>query len=382
MNTTKKRIVFITGTRADYGKLKSLMKAVEASDKFELFIFVGGMHLLPIFGSTYEEVIKEGYKNVYVAHGLTHSAEMSINLGNTISHLTGYISSIKPDMIVVHGDRIDALAGAIVGALQNISVAHIEGGEVSGTIDESIRHAISKLAHVHLVANEEAKKRITQLGEDTENIFVIGSPDIDIMLSKGLPSLKKLQERYEIGFNNYAILVYHPVTTEYDEIGKSISTIVDTLLKSNKQYVVIYPNNDLGSEIILNEYAQLKNNHNFALFPSMRFEYFLTLLKNADFIIGNSSAGVREASIYGVPAIDIGTRQSGRYRLDTIKNIQHVEESVKNIVSAIQKVDQYRVKQMHFGSGNSTEKFMEIISNDTLWSKKLQKRFVDLEALV
>ena len=138
----KKRVLFITGTRADYGKIKSLMKMMEQTDIYDVFIYVSGMHLLAKYGSTYREVLKDGYKNVYVAFGQPHTDNMSYNLG----------------------DRIDALAGAITGALNNILVAHIEGGEISGTIDDSIRHAISKFAHLHFVCNEEAKKRIIQLG--------------------------------------------------------------------------------------------------------------------------------------------------------------------------------------------------------------------------
>ena len=186
-----KKIMFVTGTRADYGKMKSLMKMLDQSSKFEVFVFVCGMHLLKTFGSTYEEVQKDNYKNIYVAYGLSESSDPSHNLGSTINCLSGYVSNIEPDMIVVHGDRMDALAGAVVGALHNVKVAHIEGGELSGTIDESIRHAISKFAHIHFVCTEEAKNRLIQLGEEKDRIFVIGSPDIDIMMSNTLPSLEE-----------------------------------------------------------------------------------------------------------------------------------------------------------------------------------------------
>lgn len=378
MKSEKKRILFITGTRADYGKLKPLMKEVEKSDFHELYIFVTGMHLLNIFGSTYDEVMKDGYKNVHIAFGLTHSDRMSVNLGNTITHLTGYVDNIKPDLIIVHGDRIDALAGAIVGALNNISVGHIEGGEVSGTIDESIRHAITKFSHLHFVSNEDAKKRVLQLGEEENNIFVIGSPDIDIMLNKDLPSLDEVKKHYEIDFDNYGILIYHPVTTEYGEIGNKVKILIEAILKSKKKYVVIYPNNDLGYEIILNEYAQLKNSADFVIHPSMRFEYFLTLLKNAEFLIGNSSAGIRESSVYGIPTINIGTRQNGRLKLDVLKNILHTEENVEEILNAINKIDKHRLVKMPFGKGDSKNEFIKIISSKDIWNKKLQKKFIDL----
>lgn len=374
-----RKILFITGTRADYGKIKSLIKAVEKASEMEAYIFVSGMHLLKYFGSTYEEIQKDGFKNIFIAFGIPHSDIMSVNLGNTVIQLTGYVQNLNPDMIIVHGDRIDALAGAMVGALNNIIVAHIEGGEVSGTIDESIRHAISKFAHVHFVANNDAKRRLAQLGEREEDIYVIGSPDIDIMKSKQLPDITKAKNRYGIEFNDYAIFMYHPVTTEIDYIQANITNIISALIDSGENYIVVYPNNDLGSEIILSELTKLKQNPKFKVFPSLRFECFLTLLKNAKFMIGNSSAGIRETSIYGIPAIDIGTRQKNRYDLNKITNIQHTEENKREILLAINNISKFKTKSIAFGFGNSTKLFIKHISEIDFLQKNLQKCFVDLK---
>ncbi len=373
-----KKILFITGTRADYGKIKALIKKVEESSEFEAYVYVSGMHLLTVLGDTYKEVLKDGWKNIQVAFGLSNIRVASYDLGNVICDLTGYVQKINPDMIVVHGDRIDALAGAVVGALNNIKVAHIEGGEVSGTIDESIRHAISKFAHVHLVSNDEAKKRLIQLGEDEKYIYIIGSPDIDLMLSDKLPSLESAKERYDIPFEKYGIVMYHPVTTEFEHLNENIKNTVDALEKINKQCIVIYPNNDLGYELILSEYKRLEKNDNFRLFPSLRFEYFLTLLKNADFMLGNSSAGIREAAIYGIPAIDLGNRQSGRYNIQASRNIQHCDEKRDLIIEAISKIDEHRIFSKLFGDGKSTEHFYDMLCKDETWSMGLQKKFHEL----
>lgn len=373
-----KRILFITGTRADYGKLKSLMKSIDDSNDFECFIYVSGMHLIESLGDTYKEVLKDGYSNVYIAYGLMNTRIASYDLGDVICNLTGYVNKIKPDMIVVHGDRIDALAGASVGALNNIIVAHIEGGELSGTIDESLRHAISKLAHIHFVSNLESKKRLMQMGECEESIFIIGSPDIDVMLSDNLPTLDTVKQRYNLCFDKYAILMYHPVTTEYEQLAKNIKKVVDAVFASNKNYIVIYPNNDKGYELILNEYKRFEGNIRFKCFPSIRFEYFLTLLKNAEYMIGNSSAGVRETCVYGIPAIDIGTRQNNRYSCITSKNIQHVSENSDEIINAIENVTQHMYISSFFGKGNSTDLFMENISKPDIWDRNMQKIFVNL----
>lgn len=376
-----KKILFITGTRADYGKIKSLMKTMDKSERYEVFIYVSGMHLLAQYGNTYQEVLKDKYKNVHVAFGQQFTDNMSYNLGNVLMNLSGYVRQIAPDMILVHGDRIDALAGAITGALNNIMVAHVEGGEISGTIDDSIRHAISKFAHLHFVCNEEAKKRIIQLGESEERIFVIGSPDIDVMLSDKLPALQTVKEYYEIDFEHYGIFLYHPVTTEVEQLSENITTIIQALKASERNFVVVYPNNDMGSEIILDKVKKLGKDKHFAVYPSIRFEYFLALLKNADFIIGNSSAGIRESGIYGVPAIDIGTRQNGRYDIHKLKNIQHIMEKVEPILEAIDNAGNYAVKCHSFGNGHSTEKFLGILENADIWSSEIQKKFVDLKDL-
>lgn len=374
-----KKILFITGTRADYGKIKSLLRAVEDHASFEAYIFVSGMHLIDKYGSTYKEILKDNYKNIYVDFAQTHRGIMSYDLGNVICNLTGYVRQVKPNMIVVHGDRIDALAGAIVGALNNIRVTHIEGGEISGTIDESMRHAITKFAHLHMVCNEQAKQRLIQLGEAEDRIHVIGSPDIDIMLSDALPTLEQAKQRYGIPFDRYSILMYHPVTTEFEGLHNRIQHVVTALLRSQRNYLVIYPNNDMGSEVILSEYERFINNQKFLIYPSLRFEYFLTLLKNADFVIGNSSAGVRETGIYGIPAIDIGSRQKGRYILEG-SNIQHVLESEEDILSAIEQVSQYQVRNSLYGRGDSTEKFMQIIEDSDSWTFEIQKNFVDIHS--
>lgn len=379
MNKDKRKILFITGTRADYGKMKPLMKAMDNDDSFSVYVFVCGMHLSETFGSTYLEVEKDGYENIYIAFGLSQTQNGSVNFGNTITCLSGYVENIKPDMILVHGDRMDALAGAVVGALHNILVGHIEGGELSGTIDESIRHAISKFAHVHFVCTDEARDRLIQLGEEESRVFVIGSPDIDIMMSDALPTLEEAKMRYGLKFDKYGIMMYHPVTTEYNDIGEKIKTVVNSVIRSERNYIVVYPNNDLGSEVILNEYRRLENNPHFKLFPSLRFEFFLVLLKNSDLIIGNSSAGIRESGIYGIPAIDVGTRQSGRYSVEKNSNLQHVSESEDEIIKAINNINCYRASSFVFGDGNSTGRFMNIVREENFWMMKIQKRFIDID---
>jgi len=174
MSIFKKRIVFLTGTRADFGKLKSLIAITQNSQRYDVHIFVTGMHMHSLYGATVDEIKKSGFKNIYqyINHDVMHT--MDKTLAKTVDGFSHYIAEINPDLIVVHGDRVEALAGAIVGSLNNILVAHIEGGEISGTVDEVIRHAVSKMSHVHLVAHKEAKKRLIQLGELESSIYILG----------------------------------------------------------------------------------------------------------------------------------------------------------------------------------------------------------------
>jgi len=372
-----KKIVFLTGTRADFGKLKPLMNKVEHSKLFECHIFVTGMHMLEKYGSTFIEVVDQKYQNIHPFINQTTNTDMDIILSNTILGFSNYVKEMKPDLIVVHGDRVEALAGAMVGALNNILVVHIEGGEVSGTIDELIRHAITKTSHMHFVANEKARQRLIQMGENKDTIFIIGigSPDIDIMLSENLPSLASVKKRYEIPFDKYSIFCYHPVTTELDKLETDIKNTVSALIKSNKKYIVIYPNNDPGSDIILDEILSLHKNKNFRILPSMRFECFLTLLKNCEFIIGNSSSGIREVGIYGIPAINIGTRQCNRSKNKSILNVQADKNKILDAIHSIK--DKSFEKTYEFGKGNSAEQFFEILKEKNIWKISHQKQFVD-----
>lgn len=371
-----KKILFLTGTRADFSKIKSLIQILEEQQKFEVFVFVTGMHMQKKYGYTLIEIERCKFKNVHTFENHTHETTMDLTLAKTIEGLSTFVKTIQPDMIIVHGDRVETLAGAIVGSLNNILVAHIEGGEISGTVDELIRHSVSKLSHIHFVSNENAANRLKQMGEMDSSIYTIGSPDVDIMFSNELPSLATVKKYYEIAFDTFGIIMFHPVTTEAKEMQKYATDFVVTLLNDTHNYVVIYPNNDLGSQSIIDSYEKLKNNTRFRVFPSLRFEYFLTLLKNSQFIIGNSSAGIREAPYYGIPIINIGTRQKNRA---VHAEIMHVDYSCVSISSALEKIDDQIIKKSNpdFGQGNSAQLFLESIENKNLWKINHQKQFRD-----
>tara|TARA_B110000305_G_scaffold236448_1_gene297845 strand:- start:1140 stop:2282 length:1143 start_codon:yes stop_codon:yes gene_type:complete len=380
MSRNKKKLVFLSGTRADFGKLKSLINICNASKLFDVHIFVTGMHLDKKFGYTVDEIRKEGYKNISTFKNYTSSSRMDIILSNTIKGFSEYICNLKPDLIVVHGDRVEALAGAISGSLNNFLVSHIEGGEISGTIDELIRHAVTKMSHVHFVSNHDAANRLIQLGELPESIHTIGSPDLDLMDPSRIPKLDLVKQYYEIPFDEFSIAMFHPVTTEENQISKNIKEFVGALTHSKKNYVLIFPNNDLGSDLIIQAYLKLKKNKSFKIFPSLRFEYFLTLLSHCDFIIGNSSAGIREAPFYNIPSIDIGTRQQNRSQNNLIIHSDYKKEKIIKAIDAAVTMKSSAITQSieDFGRGDSDKRFITILKNKNIWMTSKQKQFQEI----
>ncbi|MEP5340339.1 MAG: UDP-N-acetylglucosamine 2-epimerase [Algibacter sp.] len=371
-----KKISFLSGTRADFGKIKSLIQILEKDSEFEPFVFVTGMHLLEEYGYTLIEIERCGFSNVKTFKNHTDETTMDLTLAKTIEGFSSFVKKNRPDLIVIHGDRVEALAGAIVGSLNNILVAHIEGGEVSGTIDELIRHSTSKMSHIHFVSNKIAKNRLIQMGELSETIFTIGSPDVDIMFSNNLPNIQTVKTYYQITFSAYAIVMFHPITTELDSMELYVNNFVSALLDDTNNYVVVFPNNDLGSKYILSAYKRLEGNARFRIFPSLRFEYFLSLLKESKFIIGNSSAGIREAPLYNIPTINIGTRQKNRA---THKHIVNVNYDKRLILKSIKEVKELNeVISFDYGEGNSASKFVNALGKSNFWKINHQKQFKDI----
>jgi UDP-N-acetylglucosamine 2-epimerase (hydrolysing) len=377
-NSSPRTILFLTATRADFGKIKSLISILaQHPDEFEVSIAVTGMHLSAQHGNTYREIEKAfpGLRQ-YIFTNSGEDLGMDIALANTIVGVSSVLKRLNPDLFIIHGDRIEALAGAISGALNNIRVAHIEGGEVSGTIDELMRHATSKMAHIHFVANSDAQKLLVQLGEEPKSISIIGSPDLDLMSDNHIHPLEEALEHYAIPFEDFAVLLLHPVTTDLIETERNISEIVEFVKNcTSTNFVIIGPNNDHGSEIIWQKIKTIESLTNVRIFPSLRFEYFISLLKHAKYILGNSSAGVREAPYLGTPCINVGTRQNSRANGEMILNLEEV--TLLKIISLTRKAEELpRKREASFGDGKSDIKFLEQLRSGSYLHVPLQKKFI------
>lgn len=369
-----KKLLFVTGTRADFGKLEPL--AVAACDAgFSVAFFVTGMHMLSRYGSTYIEV----HRLAGIEHtdfiNQREGDPQDLVLSKTVLGFSDFLHENRPDLVIVHGDRVEALACALVCATNYIRCAHIEGGEVSGTIDEIFRHCNSKLASCHFVSSDTAAARVRALGEAVDTIHNIGSPELD---THGRPSgvdISEVKKRYEIPFDDYGIAVFHPVTSEQDTMGAQARSLYGSLEKSGRNFVVIAPNNDPGSGDLFTVLSDLPKSR-FRLLSSMRFAYFSELMKNASALVGNSSAGVREAPFLGLPSLDIGTRQNRRSDANSITNCSAFESEV---IGGFLRDTWGKDFPSHasFGTGNSAARFVEVLQDDDFWTKSMQKDFSD-----
>ncbi len=318
-----RNVSFISGTRADYGKIKPYIDFLLQDGQTKVFIFITGMHLLPDYGNTYAEIEADfGNTCTLVLDKDFSSIGTAAETAHVMAAYNEHLHRDKIDFIFAHGDRPEALAAALAAVLNNIPVAHIEAGDLSGSIDESLRHAISKLSHKFLVADEQARRVLLQLGEQDSDIFIVGTSS----LANTCCVDKTILQQYDIPFDKYGLLIYHPVTTvPAVVIRREITDILNTLDESGENIIVIYPNNDLHRDIIVDAYEKYETNHRFKFFKSLPFDVFTYFLVTSRFLVGNSSCGVKEAPCYGVPTIDIGIRQHKRYEHLNLPTFYHLK---------------------------------------------------------
>lgn len=371
---SEKSILFVTGTRADFGKIEPLaLEALNAG--FNVSFFITGMHMMERYGETRYEVKRIKNANFYEFVNQKVGDGLDLILAKTISGFSDFIHERKPDLVVIHGDRIEALAASITCSIANIPSVHIEGGELSGTIDESLRHCNTKLCTTHFVSSKSARDRVLTLGESERRVFLIGSPELDTHGRDSGVTIDEVKDYYDVPFDQYGIIVFHSVTTETDEIKLQSESLFQTCVASDKQFVVIAPNNDPGSQDIFEQIDKLPAER-FKVIPSMRFSYFSELMKNSSIMIGNSSAGVREMPFLGIPSIDIGTRQSNR---SSYPSISHCNASdTKRLTTLISMLWGRKFnKSDEFGSGNAAVCFVQELLKETFWQLPVQKYFSD-----
>jgi len=343
---------------------------------FDVAFFVTGMHMLERYGLTKLEVHRVAGVAVHEFLNQRPGDPQDMILAKTVVGFSDHLQEHRPDLVVVHGDRVEALACSLVTATNYIRSAHIEGGEVSGTIDEVFRHCNTKLATHHFVSSEAAARRVMRLGEPEGRVHVVGSPELDFHSRPSGVSLDEVRAHYEIPFEDYGIAIFHPVTSEADTMGAQARGLFGALERSGRNFVVIAPNNDPGSEAIFEVVAGLPKER-FRLLPSMRFAHFSELMRNASAIVGNSSAGVREAPFLGVASLDIGTRQTNRTSAPSLFTAGAGDAAA---IAGFLEREWGRRYPRHtgFGEGQAAKRFVAVLQDPGFWSVGLQKEFADI----
>ena len=379
----KKNICVVTGTRADYGYLKLIIEKIEKSDKLNLILVVTGMHLLESHGNTIELIKKDKLPitkiiPMYKDNDAT-SISLGIAVGESIISFTKVFDELKPDLILILGDRYEPLAAAVSASTLKIPVAHIHGGDISGTVDEIIRHSITKLSHIHFPATPKSAERIKRMGEEEWRIYMVGSTSVDIAMAENLLEKKDLYDRYGLNSSEKLILcVQHPNVYESEKAGEQIKVTLQALKDMDLQTIIIYPNNDLGSDLIIKEIEGQKTNPKFKIFKNLERVFYLSLLKHADVLIGNSSGGLIESPIYHLPVVNIGTRNKDRERVENVIDADFEIQSIKNAIQkAISKEFKEQCLQIKnpYGDGKASDRILEVLEDieisDNLLIKKL-----------
>ncbi|HFM8301613.1 TPA: UDP-N-acetylglucosamine 2-epimerase [Enterococcus faecium] len=378
-----KKILIVSGTRADYGIYKPVAENL-LQDNWDVSFVVSGMHLSHKYGFTKELILADGFR----ISGEVQSLFLENNKGNMarsvaleINGFTNIFEQTSPDFVLLLGDRGEMLAAAIACLYLGIKTAHIHGGEVSGTVDESIRHAITKIASVHFAATEKSKERLIKMGEDSWRVFPVGAPRIDTILNNRLPSFRDIKEKYHLKFEKkkYVLQVFHPVVTELENIEKQILALINSMEQQSQPIIYILPNSDAGSEIIRKMYQKyLKTD--IIYITNLEPEEYLTILKECKFMIGNSSSGIIEAASFKIPVINLGTRQNGREQSKNIINANLNENEIETALNKIQ--DPQFIKSLKnvkniYGDGNSSRRITKTLNqilNDGEDIKWIQKQ--------
>jgi len=336
-----RKIAIVTGTRAEYGLLRRVMELIAEDSQLDLDLYVTGMHLSPSHGETIDEIQEDGFEIGYQIDmnldSRAHS-KMSKALGIGITGLSDAFRNRRPDIVVVLGDRSEPFAAAIAASHMNIPVAHIAGGQISGgsVIDSQVRHAITKLSHLHFVTSKENEQRVQHLGEEPWRIFSVGALGVDDIHFGEYESPSEIQKKLDLPRDNpIAIILQHPETTNPSASENQLQKTVNAVTSLDCHPVIIYPNSDLGSENMISyiESTAIKEK-NVSVHKNLERETFLGLMNISNVLVGNSSSGIIEAPSFGLPVVNIGSRQEGRQQTDNVVNVRHSEDEIKDAVKA------------------------------------------------
>ncbi|MBI2050303.1 MAG: UDP-N-acetylglucosamine 2-epimerase (hydrolyzing) [Parcubacteria group bacterium] len=380
----KRKVCFVITSKIHYGRSKLVLLHLRKRADVELSIVVAASALLDMYGNVLDDLERDGFavnnKIVMTLEG-GNTVAMAKTAGVGIMEFTTAFDNLKPDIVVVRGDRYEVLSAAVAAAYLNIPVAHLEGGDVSGTIDESVRHAISKLSHIHFPTNEQSAERIIRMGENPKYVFNVGATDIEFVARNRFRVSEKLINQLGVGDvvdidKPFLIAMQHPVTSEIGANRAHLTETLEAVRSLNIPTVWFWPNVDAGADEVskaIREFRELKKPHHMRFLKHLPPEQFIGLLKRASCLVGNSSAGIKECSYLGVPVVNIGTRQNRRMRAGNVVDVGYGKAEIKRAIKRQVSHGPYEPSSIYYKKGTSA-KIAQTLAKIKLYS---QKKFVD-----
>ncbi|MDD5086537.1 MAG: UDP-N-acetylglucosamine 2-epimerase [Candidatus Nanoarchaeia archaeon] len=378
-----RKICILTGTRAEYGVLKPIIKAVDNNPLLELSLVVTGMHLSQEFGYSFDEIKNDGFKIEGIVDMNPEDdtgISMAKSVGKGITGLSDVFEKIKPDILLIIGDRIEALAAAVAAAYMNIIIAHISGGDVTRAgLDESVRHSITKLSHIHFPSTRTSESRVLKMGEDKWRVFRVGAPCLDTILYERFLSRDELNKKFNLEKNeDFIVLLQHSVTTQVEHAENQIKETLEAIKELKIQTIAIYPNSDAGGRKIISKIKEYEKLPFIKSYKNLHQKDYFSLLKHARALVGNSSSGIIESSSFKLPVVNIGIRQEGRERANNVIDAEHKKDK---IIQAIKKAfsEEFKKKLNYcvspYGDGKTSQRITKVLSeidlNDNLLQKKI-----------
>ena len=377
-----KKIAVITGTRAEYGILKSVLSEIAANSGLTLSLIVAGMHLSDEFGYTVKEIEQDGFKidaKINVLHNDDNRVAMAKSIGKSMMKTASVLAKIRPDILLVLGDRSEMLVGAVSATYMGIPIAHLHGGDISGNVDEPVRHAITKLAHIHFAATKESAERIIKMGEEPWRVHIVGAPGLDSILNETIPEPEEIAKKYTLDLSEPILLVVqHSVVAEADDAANQIHETLEAIVEIGRQTIIIYPNADAGGRRMIGVIQKYEKYPFIKTFRSIPRKEYLGLMKIARVMMGNSSSGIIEAPSFGLPVVNIGTRQMGRQRAENIIDVNYDKDAIKKAIEMALYDNVFREKvsccRNFYGVGKAGAQIAKILSEVRIDKRLLEKR--------
>lgn len=379
-----RKIAVITGARSEYGLLKSTIQKINENINLELQLIVTGTHLSKKYGYTVSEIEQDGFK---ISKKIVIIDEKNNNIcfesSKLLKEINEAFQNLKPDLLLILGDRYEIFMAATAAMFMNIPICHISGGEITeGAIDDKIRHSITKISNIHFPGAEEYAENIAKMGEERWRIFNVGDPGIENVKNIKLYKAKEIKEK--IGFNvdeNTLVVTFHPVTLEINNTEQYIDNLISALKRFDNKIIITYPNSDEGSDIIINKIKQYEaENSNVMVFKSLGIQLYLSVIRKSGVVIGNSSSGIVEAPYFKIPVVNIGNRQKGRLMAKNIINCNYDSDEIfKSIKKAL--TNEYKEYAKNetvslYGNGNTSEKIVKILETIDIDQKLIKKKLV------